>query len=596
MGRHVTALLLALGLQACAPEPSEITADRDADLIVVGAGISGLSAALEVARGGGTALVLDISSVFGGHAVMAHGGVSIVDSPLQRSLGIEDATDLAYRDFIEWGEDNDRQWVRYYVDNSREQIYDWMTAMGVHFHGLLHFPGNSVLRFHEPTGRGLGLVTPLYLECLRSGRVAFRWNTRGEELLLEDGRVVGVRARNVRSQEISDFRGAAVLVASGGFQSNLQRVRRNWNPELRFPERILAGSGWNSQGSGLDLAAEVGSGFHRLDHQWNYVTGLPDPRYEEGVRGINVLYTDSLWVNAEGKRFVNECLSDKYTLPALLRQPGGSHWWILDRRGRESFRVSGSGWTKEKIDKLIFADPDLVEEAAELEDLAVQAGLPPNALKRTVDGFNRFVQNGEDADFQRFRPGHESDDPCAKVQPISKPPFYAIRMYPLARKSMGGIRVDRQSRALDEQGRVIPGLLAAGEASGLAGINGRAGLEGTFLGPSIVTGRVAGRTLLAELGWKAELSPVSQPAVDSDPPDPGLAESSDAICSACHGLEELLEEERTGYLHFELSHGVVRERGLSCVSCHSELFPYDEDRHRTDAVRRAGTCQICHGI
>ncbi|MFQ5788961.1 MAG: FAD-dependent oxidoreductase, partial [Acidobacteriota bacterium] len=279
-----------------------MSADLDADVLIVGAGIAGLSAALEAARGGGEVRVLDMSSVFGGHAVVAHGGLCIIGSPIQAENGIADTPAIAYQDFIDWGEDADPAWVRYYVDHSREQIYDWLTAMGVEFQGLSWIAGNSVPRFHNVRGRGLGLVTPIYQECLKSGRVSFQWNMRVDELLGEDGRVVGVRATSTRSEESAVLRAAAIVIATGGFQSNLDKVREYWRKDLPFPERILAGSGWHSQGSGLELAEGVGARLYRLDHQWNYVTGLPDPRYPEGIRGVNVLHNDAIWVNLEGKR------------------------------------------------------------------------------------------------------------------------------------------------------------------------------------------------------------------------------------------------------------------------------------------------------
>jgi predicted oxidoreductase len=135
---------------------------RDADVIVVGAGIAGISAALEGAHLGSNILVVDMASVFGGHAVMSEGAVSIVGSPLQRSLRIADTPDLAYADFVRWGEDADEAWVRYYVEHSVDEIYEWVTSMGVQFTDVLPRPGNTVPRYHLSKGRGLGLVAPLF--------------------------------------------------------------------------------------------------------------------------------------------------------------------------------------------------------------------------------------------------------------------------------------------------------------------------------------------------------------------------------------------------------------------------------------------------
>src|SRR3954470_14299574 len=105
------------------------------NVVVVGAGIAGLTTALEAARGGATVAVVDVASVFGGHAVMSEGGLALVDTPLQAKLGAKDSADLAYQDFVRWGDDVNQPWVRMYVDRSNRDIYDWMTDLGVQFNG-----------------------------------------------------------------------------------------------------------------------------------------------------------------------------------------------------------------------------------------------------------------------------------------------------------------------------------------------------------------------------------------------------------------------------------------------------------------------------
>ena len=584
--KSVLAVVLALTTSsACQPETQP-------DVIVVGAGISGLSAALEAERGGARVEVIDMGSVFGGHAVMAHGGLAIVGTPIQEAAGIEDSVELAYSDFLNWGEDPDPDWVRYYVEHSREEIYDWLQELGVRFEDLMFHPGNSVMRFHNIEGRGLGLVKPIYLATLKSGDVGFRWNTRVDDLIIEGGNVVGVRGTNARSGESIELRANGVVIATGGFQSNLEKVRELWNKDMPFPERILAGSGWNSQGYGLELAEKAGAEFHRLDHQWNYVTGLPDPRYEEGIRGVNALAYDAIYVNMSGERFVNECLSAKYTLPALLEQPTGSYWAVFDEEGKKDFMITGSGWSRERIDQLVFRDEAITKIADTIEGLAKATGLPEDALGRTVTRFNQMVKQQKDKDFDRLAP--DNDPRCRDLKALEVPPFYAIHLYPLARKSMGGIAVDTAARVLDTEGHVIPSLYAAGEASGLAGINGKAGLEGTFLGPSIVTGQMAGRTAAAELGASHRAAPSAPP--QETPREMEFTSADSAQCTKCHDLEALVPAERPGYLHFELVHGVVLEQKAECVQCHGELFPYREDRHRTSPIRKVAVCGNCHGL
>ena len=594
-----TAAIVSTVLNMACGTPNPTFENRDADVLIVGAGISGLSAALEIARGGGDVLVVDMASVFGGHAVSAHGGLAIVGSPIQVTAEVEDSPELAYNDFMNWGEDANEGWVRYYVDHSRAEIHDWVVDLGVEFEELWHIAGNSVPRFHNVKGRGLGLVTPIYRGALRNG-VRFRWNTRVDDLIVENGRVARIRGTQLRDETAVELRAPIVLLATGGFQSNIERVRENWNKEFPVPDRILAGSGWNSQGLGLDLAAKVEAGFHRLDHQWNYVTGLPDPRYPGENRGLNVLSDHAVWVNLEGKRFVNECSSANETLPALLNQPTGSYWAILDSRALDSLVVSGSGWTDEKIQTLIIDNPELVKTAPTIAELAKVAAIPQPTLEETMARFNRAVDAGTDSDFNRFSATDDQPLDCAKVMRLDHPPFYAIHLYPLARKSMGGIEIDNAGHVLDEEGRTIPGLYAAGEVTGFGGVNGKAGLEGTFLGPSILTGRVSGRSVLSELDdWglmDAESLPQREVATAQQAPEHPQPDYENAACTSCHDLSELIELGRSGYWHFELSHRAILEENRQCSQCHGQLVPFAQDSHRVDPFLRAQSCGNCHGL
>ncbi len=567
-----------------------------AQVLIVGAGIAGLSAALEAARAGRSVLVIDMLSVFGGHAIISTGGLSIVDTPLQRRRGIADSPDLAFADFTNWGEDSNEPWVRYYVDHSGAEIYDWLTGLGAQFTVAVAPPGNSVPRYHFIRGQGLGLVMPIYQALLDEPSVRFRFSTRADELIREGDRVVGVRATDLRTGESLELRAGAVLIATGGMQSDLDAVRANWRTDLPAPERLLAGSGWNSLGSGLELAHEAGAHIERLDHQWNYVTGIPDPRHPGRSRGLSVLQVPpgrEVWVNARGDRFVNECTSPRDNLSIVLDQPGDSHWVVFDARGKKSFIVSGSGWTKERTERLIFGDPELVKAAPTLAGLAVKMGIDATRLGRSVDNYNALVAQSVRGEAQQV----DRPSLCSGAKAIGQPPYYAVQRFILSRKTMGGIRIDASARVVATDGRVIPGLYAAGEASGFAGINGRAALEGTHLGPSIITGRMAGRRMAAE-------SAVSSPAV---PPPPlpasepsrdtsvSVAEQGNDVCTACHDLPVLVRQARPGYRHFGWSHRMVLAEQMNCVTCHADFFPYAPDRHRRDLGRATTICAHCHG-
>jgi flavocytochrome c len=589
------AAAIAVGLAVTrghrAPKPAtsvEAPSAPGTDAIVVGSGIAGLSAAYELAKGGANVTIVDMASVFGGHAVMATGDLCLVATPYQEAQGIHDSADLAYQDFVKWGEDPNPEWARYYVDHSREEIYDWVTSLGVSFETLVSPAGNSVRRTHRTKGRGIGLVTPIFRECARRRNIRFVYNTRLDRLLTSGARVVGIAATNVRTEESTELRADAVVLATGGFQSNLEMVREAWPKDVPFPERFLVGSGMNSMGSGHNVAREAGAALVNLDHQWNYITGLPDPRFPDGKRGLNAQNKSSIWVNADGKRFVAEQISAKLGFPVVTRQKGSTYWSIFDEDAKRSFWIAGSDWGSfDAIESQIFSRHDLVKSAQTIEELASQAGLPVLNLRATIEAYNRMVALGSDTEFARFGPGKSA--PPSK---IARPPFYAVQFFPLTRKSMGGVAIDTSCRVVDTEHHVIAGLFAAGEVTGLAGINGKAALEGTFLGPSIVTGRVAGRAALASLahGEPPAPEPINPPDFDA-----ATAQSTVQTCMACHQLPTLVGKARSGYWHFEKVHGVVLARRYDCMLCHGELGPtYQPSRHRIDRLAQSYTCPRCH--
>jgi uncharacterized protein len=546
------------------PRPHSID---NSDLIIVGAGLAGVSAALEAGRSGAKVLVIDEASVFGGHAIMSEGELSIVDSPFQRSKGIQDSSDLAYSDFIKSGKDNDPEWVRYYVEHSKVEIFDWITAMGVSFHGLDPHSGNSVPRIHLTDGRGLGLVRPIYLECLKNTNITFRWNVEVTSLLSEHGTVRGVRGRNLRTAQSTDYRAEAVILATGGFQSNSALALANWPANLPKPPVLLAGSGVNSMGSGLKLASDAGAALFHLDHQWNYVNGLPDPRYPGMHRGLSIA-VDGVMVNNQGVDFMPKGLSGAQRFTAAVSQPGSTYWQIFDEKQRQSFWVSGTDWANPAtVQRVLLDNPSAIKRASTLAQLAQITGLPINELTKSVTQYNR---------------GRHDDN-------IQTPPFYAAQLFPLARKSMGGISIDHQARVLSVHAKVIPGLYAAGEVTGEANINGRQALEGTFLGPAIITGRVAARAAVKDFSIHAEAVPVSlsdSPAI-SHPPDR-------SSCLSCHQLAQAIDKPRSGYWHFERVHKIVLETHRECTQCHSGIGEPSTPQHRIDPLIQANSCTVCH--
>ncbi|HSG66631.1 MAG TPA: FAD-dependent oxidoreductase, partial [Gammaproteobacteria bacterium] len=461
--------LAALVFSACGPTPPDgdaTAASADAEVIVVGAGLSGLSAAIELGRAGVRTLVVDMNSMAGGHAVMA-GGIAMVDTPLQRERGIEDSPELAYKDWMEWTDDGDPQWTRFYAESSRELIYDWVTEMGVEFVRASAAHANSVPRFHFTRDRAIYLILPMYRTALELPELVFRWNTRVDGIVVEDGRAVGVTGRDLRSGESVTLRAPNVVLATGGFESDLDRVLSNWTPGLPDPERILIGSAYSATGSGHDMAEAAGAALTKMNRHYIYINGVVSPRDPEQVHALTGGNDYALWVNTEGRRFTNEAGFDKDILVDLLNQPGSTYWAIFDEATREEFGVRGAAWLNTPLPgHPILDDPNAAAKADSLEALAERTGVPAAALVASVARFNELIDAGADADFGRFGGGDELPPK------IARPPFYAVQMFPMTRKSMGGVAVDRQARALDAEGNVFPGLYAVGEINGSVGING----------------------------------------------------------------------------------------------------------------------------
>ena len=520
---------------------------------------------------------------------MSGGGLCLIDTPLQREKGIRDSAELAEKDFLSWGQDADPEWVRLYVKRSREDIHDWLSNLGVKFDTLFKRPGNSVARFHLNAARGLGVVLPIYQDCLRYRNIRFLWNTEVIQLQHHDGRVDSVTVQNLRSQQKKVVKAAAVIVATGGFQSNLKLVQSSWPKGSEFPEEILIGSGLNAKGSGLTLGREVGAAITRLDHQWNYPWGIRDPQRLKTGRGLTVELRDGIWVNSSGRRFVNENLNARDALTAVIAQHGHSYWGILDDIGKRSFFVRGTGWeSSAKVERLILGNSEVTKKANDLRELANMAGIPADELERSIARWNRLVDEKSDADFGRF--GATMPDPMLLTgwpsppsRRIEKPPFYAIHMYPISRKSLGGLQIDHQCRVLDASSKPISGLYAVGEVTGFGGINGSAGLEGTFLGPSMLQGRIVGEQ------FARGRSLIQPAAVKSVAPSASRTE-----CTACHNINVLSASGRRAFEHSSLAHTFVRDRNLSCDSCHREMAPYQAGRHTLDRLALSATCATCH--
>jgi len=397
--------------------------------------------------------------------------------------------------------------------------------------------------------------------------------------------VKGVIGQDLRTGKRRDYRAPKVIVATGGFQSNLELVLQFWSPDLPKPSRLLAGAAHTATGSGHDLVQRAGGTLARMDHQWNYVLGLPDPRDAQGQHGLAAFNFNSIWIDAQGQRFTQEFGDPKAALAALLRRPGGTYWSVFDENGKRGFSVTLAGWENfSEISKLVYEGSGVARSAQSIDELAGRIGVPKENLRATIDRYNQLTTQGVDHDFQAFGP-----KTTPKPRKMETPPFYAIQFFPITRKSMGGVAVDAECRVLSRQAKPIPGLSAVGELTGFGGINGKAALEGTFLGPAVLMGRIAGQAVAAAA--KSKHAPVR------DLPRPIAARPFlNETCLRCHPLAEDVRRARAGYWHYEQSHAKVLSRDYACSKCHSDLHPYSKARHKLNRPALVHHCVACHGV
>ena len=473
----------------------------ETDVAIIGGGGAGIPAAIEVARAGGKALVLEGAAECGGTAAISGGGCCIVGTPLQKAEGVNDTPDLAFEDWVKWGGGQaDEVWARYYLDHSLHDLYHWAESCGVKWVDMKFQEGNRVLRWHRPDNNGLGLMTALIATAASIPNITIMTSTKAGKLITKDGRVAGLTA--TKGGAAIDILSKTVVVATGGFNSNLEMVLVH-RPEFKN-FRVMEGSGFGAKGEGHKMIGELGGYFTHMDCIWFYVYATPDYRDPQQRRGLVFrMVPGYIWFNQQGRRFHNESRTGGASAtPALLAQTPPHAWAIADTPMLAKIDVAdpyyrrGDVIDRAKVEELLDNSP-FIKKADSLEELGKQCRFEDleNFLGE-VEAYNQCFEAKLDTDlkFGKSLKGSKRFD---------TPPYYAIQICPLARKNFGGAKTDLRCRALDKYFEPIPGLYAAGEVAGMAGghINGKAGLEGTMLGPSIFSGRVAGAWAAHEAGF-----------------------------------------------------------------------------------------------
>jgi predicted oxidoreductase len=469
---------------------------RRTDVAIVGAGAAGLACAIEAASAGATVAVVDAAPALGGTAAVAGGGTCVAGSDLQRRSGIDDSPDQALEDWVAWGGASvDVPWAERYLRASESELFVRLATLGVSWVAVHPREGNRVARWHQPRGGGAAVMRALARHA--SGLPGITWllGHRATALHHEAGRVVGVTATGPHGE--LDVRASSTVVATGGFNNNHAMVRTEARHAARA-ERILLGGGAGALGEGHRMLTESGAQFTQLDAVWMFPYGTPDHRRPGTHRGLAIRGIDGdVWVNDDGTRFHDESRrSGASGVSALLAQPGGRCWSVIDSRLAAGLTIAdpyyrhGATPIRPRIEDFLRTSPYVVS-APSLDELAARTGVDRGNLRDSIGRLNAAIAAREPRE-----PEHGKD--LAGHQQLDRPPFYALRFHPVARKNLGGVRTDLECRVLDPEDRPIDGLFAAGEVAGMAGgrINGRAALEGTSFGPSLYSGMVAGRAVL----------------------------------------------------------------------------------------------------
>jgi flavocytochrome c len=471
------------------------------DVAIIGGGGAGIPAAIEVARAGGRAIVLEQAAECGGTAAISGGGCCIIGTPLQKSLGIEDTPDMAFEDWVKWGGGAaDEVWARFYLEHTLHDLYHWAESCGAKWVDMKFQEGNRVHRWHRPDNNGLGLMTALIKTVQSLPNITIMTSTDAEKLIVENARVAGVTAK--RNSDTIEIRSKNVVVATGGFNSNLDMVLEH-RPEFK-KFKVMEGSGVGAKGTGHKMIKELGGFFTHMEHIWFYVYATPDYRDPQQRRGLVFRQVPGyIWFNQQGRRFHNESMTGGASAtPALLAQNPPHAWAVADTPMLAKIDVAdpyyrrGDVIDRAKVQELLENSP-YIKRGNTLEELGEKTG---------VEDIKNFVTEIEEYN-QCFDAGLDKEPKFGKSLKGSKafdtPPYCAIQIFPLARKNFGGVKTDLHCRVLNKYFEPIPGLYAAGEVAGMAGghINGKAGLEGTMLGPSVFSGRVAGAWAANEAGF-----------------------------------------------------------------------------------------------
>ena len=484
----------------------------DADVVVVGAGGAGMTAAITAAGEGKSVVILESQSMVGGNSVRATGGMNAGKTVYQdenefgESAGVEktlktaaekyadnetitalaktvseqwaayQANPTGYFDSVELMEldtmiggkgINDPELVETLCANSADAI-DWLDEHGITLHNVSSFGGASVKRIHRPVnaeGKTVSVgsyMIPLLQENCEKAGVKMMLDTTATEILTDaNGAAVGVKATGASGETVT-VNAKAVVLATGGFGANLDMVVK-YKPELKG---FMTTNAPGIQGQGIEMAQAIGAATVDMDQIQIHPTVEANTAalITEGLRGDGAIL-----INEEGKRFIDEVGTRDVVSAAEIAQTGSYSWLVVDQAMADASSVI-QGYIKKGY----------TVTGETYEELGKAMGVDAAAFAETMDKWNGYVEAKNDPDFGR----------TSFANPLNTAPYYAVKVTAGVHHTMGGLKINANTEVLNEKGEVIPGLFAAGEVTG--GVHGANRLGGNAVADFTVFGRIAG--------------------------------------------------------------------------------------------------------
>ena len=446
------------------------------DVVVIGAGGAGFSAAIEAKNAGANVVLLEKMPAVGGNSLISGAEMNAAKNWVQPKLGInDDSPELHAEDTYKGGDmKGDMNVIKVMTHNALDAAKWCRDYLGVRFEddNLFFFGGHSRKRALIPVGHtGTEFITKFQAKADELG-IPVITNMKAEELIKDkSGRVVGVKATMNGASYTFNAKGGVVL-ATGGFGANPEMVKK-YNPKI--DERFKTTDAPGTTGEALYMAERAGAQLVNMGYIQTYP--ICDP-----ISGVIELIADArfdgaIMLNQEGKRFVEELQRRDVLSEAILKQTGG-YCWVLwnDKIGSISNTVK-----EHPTEYEAFTKQGIMATCDDLKCVADFTKIPFDSLKGTVNRVSSMTGKGNDKDFN-----HRSG-----LVDMTQGKYYVIKAVPSVHHTMGGVRINEKAQALTAEGKAIPGLWAAGEVTGVT--HGTNRLGGNAYTDIIVFGRIAGK-------------------------------------------------------------------------------------------------------